>query len=161
MIADLLSFSRIILGILFILLAKSRYSALAIVILAGLTDILDGILARKYGGSKFGRILDPGADKIFALSVIIGLIINYKLNVLYGVLILSRDIMNSIILPGLYVLKARKNIPETGKFGKAMTWVLFISFILIILDFYSSVIIFIAIIASILTAIYSLILNFP
>lgn len=43
-------------------------AALAIYVLLGLTDALDGILARRYGGTPLGELLDPVADKIFLVA---------------------------------------------------------------------------------------------
>lgn len=42
--------------------------ALAIYILLGLTDVLDGYLARKYGSTALGALLDPVVDKIFLVA---------------------------------------------------------------------------------------------
>jgi len=39
--------------------------ALALYIVVGMTDFFDGILARKYGTTKLGALLDPIADKIY------------------------------------------------------------------------------------------------
>ena len=43
-------------------------AALAIYILLGLTDVLDGYLARKYGSTALGALLDPVVDKIFLVA---------------------------------------------------------------------------------------------
>jgi CDP-diacylglycerol--glycerol-3-phosphate 3-phosphatidyltransferase len=43
-------------------------AALAIYILLGLTDVLDGYLARKYGSTPLGALLDPVVDKIFLVA---------------------------------------------------------------------------------------------
>jgi hypothetical protein len=51
--------------------------ALILFFVAGITDYLDGYLARKYKAvSKLGEILDPIADKILILFVLFGLAIN-------------------------------------------------------------------------------------
>ncbi len=42
--------------------------ALGVFILLGLTDALDGILARRYGATRMGALLDPIADKIFLVA---------------------------------------------------------------------------------------------
>jgi cardiolipin synthase (CMP-forming) len=42
--------------------------ALAIYILLGLTDVLDGYLARKHGATALGALLDPVVDKIFLVA---------------------------------------------------------------------------------------------
>jgi CDP-diacylglycerol--glycerol-3-phosphate 3-phosphatidyltransferase len=43
-------------------------AALAIYIVLGLTDVLDGYLARKYGSTPLGALLDPVVDKIFLVA---------------------------------------------------------------------------------------------
>lgn len=42
--------------------------ALGVFILLGLTDALDGMLARRYGGTRLGALLDPIVDKIFLVA---------------------------------------------------------------------------------------------
>ena len=69
--------------------------ALFLFLLAGVTDYLDGYLARKYNAvSQIGEILDPIADKILVLFVLFGLSINlssYLIGFL-GALIITREI---------------------------------------------------------------------
>lgn len=160
MIADLLSISRIVLGLLFVFVARNKNIALLIVLVAGLTDILDGFTARKYGKSKYGKYIDPIADRIFALLVVLSLIAYYDLNILYGTLILSRDIMNGLILPFLFIIKNKKPVIKVSVLGKLTTVLIFAALISTITNFYSGEIIFITIIISIFTAVHYLILNF-
>ncbi len=76
-IINFLTISRILIGIIiFILLAFDKYILLAFILflIAGLTDYFDGFLARKYKlTSQFGEIVDPIADKILIVFVLIGL----------------------------------------------------------------------------------------
>ncbi len=55
------------------LLWKGSYGlALTLLVLAGLSDALDGFLARRYGWfTRLGAFLDPVADKLFVVSVFI------------------------------------------------------------------------------------------
>src|SRR5262245_51854067 len=54
-----------------------RWVALVIFIAAGVTDILDGYFARKYGEqSTFGRMLDPIADKLLVASCLLMLAVD-------------------------------------------------------------------------------------
>ena len=77
---NLLSFSRILFSIIiFILLIQNIYYIFAFVLffVAGLSDFLDGYLARKYNStSVLGEILDPIADKILVVFLLIGLSVN-------------------------------------------------------------------------------------
>ncbi len=54
--------------------AASRVTALVILTILGLTDYLDGLLARKYGVTSLGRLLDPIADKIFVAVTLVPLL---------------------------------------------------------------------------------------
>ena len=62
--ADFITVIRLPLALAFIVLHETwwRFSVLA---LAATTDLLDGFLARRFGGSRFGAVLDPIADKLF------------------------------------------------------------------------------------------------
>lgn len=77
-IPNLISFLRILLvGPLAVYLLSENYTAsLAIFLLAGLSDALDGYLARRFNWtSEFGALLDPVGDKLLMLTayLILGL----------------------------------------------------------------------------------------
>ena len=102
-IINFLTISRILIGvIIFILLAFDKNILLAFILflVAGLTDYFDGFLARKYGlTSQFGEIVDPIADKILIVFVLIGLSIHLS-SYLVGFassIIISREIWVSAL----------------------------------------------------------------
>jgi cardiolipin synthase len=74
-IPNLLSLSRLPLGLMVIFLINSPirlYAIFTIFVVAGITDFLDGYLARKWNQtSKIGRRLDPACDKAFVVEVLI------------------------------------------------------------------------------------------
>ena len=98
------SIPNLITGLRFILVAISIYiyqgddiSALVLFIIAGLSDGLDGFLARKYNWlSEFGRFADPLADKCLILATSL-LCFSGKLPIWFVYIMLSRD---GIILVG-------------------------------------------------------------
>tara|TARA_B100000963_G_scaffold328438_1_gene316960 strand:+ start:1374 stop:1910 length:537 start_codon:yes stop_codon:yes gene_type:complete len=100
---NLLTISRIFIGlIIFILLIFDSFllAAFILFIFAGLTDYLDGYLARKYDAkSQIGEILDPIADKILVVFLFFGLTINLSSYIIgfAGALIISREIWVSAL----------------------------------------------------------------
>jgi cardiolipin synthase len=57
-----------------IIATKQDLLALVVLMISGVTDWLDGYLARKLNQySKFGEILDPVADRLYILAVVFGL----------------------------------------------------------------------------------------
>ncbi|HSP08271.1 MAG TPA: CDP-diacylglycerol--glycerol-3-phosphate 3-phosphatidyltransferase [Candidatus Dormibacteraeota bacterium] len=72
--------------------------AAALFILFSLTDTLDGLLARRQGTvSDLGRFLDPLADKLFVLSVLIVLVQEGLVAAWVVVLIFSRELIITIL----------------------------------------------------------------
>ena len=100
---NIMTLSRIIFAIvIFLLLMIDNYLQLALVLfmLAGLTDYLDGLLARKYSlTSEFGEIIDPIADKILVIFLLFGLAINLSSYLIgfIGSFIISREIWVSAL----------------------------------------------------------------
>ena len=95
---NLLTLSRIFLAaiIFFLLMSSDGYMmALILFFVAGITDYFDGYLARKYNAvSQLGEILDPIADKILILFLLIALAINLSSYLIgfFGALIITREI---------------------------------------------------------------------
>ena len=59
---------------LWAILSERDGLALVLLFLAGLTDYLDGKIARKYGlVSRLGQLLDPVADRLYIASTLLGL----------------------------------------------------------------------------------------
>jgi cardiolipin synthase len=76
-----------------------RWVALVIFIAAGITDWLDGYLARSWGQqSSFGRMLDPIADKLLVASCLLMLAVDETIKgtaVIAAIIILCREILVS------------------------------------------------------------------
>ena len=114
---NFLTFSRILLAaIIFLLLMSTEAYLLALILfyIAGLTDWLDGYLARKYNAvSQFGEILDPLADKILIVFLFFGLAVNLS-SYLIGFLA-SLIIAREIWVGALRDLNARNNRTDATK----------------------------------------------
>ena len=73
-----------------------RYVAAAIFIVASLTDMLDGKIARKYNlVTNFGKFMDPLADKLLVCSALICMIELRELPAWMVIIIISREFIIS------------------------------------------------------------------
>ena len=78
--ANRITMSRLVLTLLFVLALNSSWSyartaALVIFLIAGLSDFVDGEIARRYGNvTNFGKLMDPLVDKIMMAAAFISLV---------------------------------------------------------------------------------------
>ena len=137
-LANLLTIIRIFLIPVFIILIGYNKPLWALIVfaIAGLTDALDGYIARKFNQETLlGKILDPIADKSLLISSFI-FIYNSDLKVKfpfwYVVIVISRDMF--ILLGSLVIYFIKGNLKiEPSIFGKATTFFQILSIITILL----------------------------
>ena len=113
---NFITIARILLApIIFLFLIFGNYLVCIILFfLAGLTDYFDGYLARKYNAeSQIGEILDPIADKILIVFLLIGLSVELDsfLIAFLGSFIIAREIG----IAALRDYSSRKNISDRTK----------------------------------------------
>lgn len=103
-IPNLLTISRVLLTpLLVIFLLEDRLSeALVVFIVAGITDGLDGLIARLYKQkTRLGAFLDPLADKLLLATTYVILAVQSLVPSWLTVIVLSRDVL---IILGVFVL---------------------------------------------------------
>lgn len=107
--------------------------ALFVVLLAGLTDVLDGYLARKNGQVTItGMMLDPLADKLMMLAVVISLLVKGHLPWEAFGLMAFREI-GMIVTSAYFYFKGFKSVPA-NRLGKATTVVYYLAILLLFLE---------------------------
>ena len=115
-----------------ILVPEADGLAIGVLVLAGFTDWLDGFLARRWHQiSRVGQLLDPVADRLYILATLIGLLLRGIVPWWFVVLLVSRDVLMSVVLA---VLKRRGVTGLPVHFlGKAATFCLLYAFPLLLL----------------------------
>jgi phosphatidylglycerophosphate synthase len=93
---------------------------LVIVALAAATDLADGVLARRAGGSRWGPVLDPVADKVFVATAILTLAGHGRLHPLEIAAVLLRDIVAALGFAATALLRRPVALPARAG-GKAVT----------------------------------------
>ncbi|MGD9874183.1 MAG: CDP-diacylglycerol--glycerol-3-phosphate 3-phosphatidyltransferase [Kiritimatiellia bacterium] len=130
-IPNMLTVSRLFLALILIALIgmpfpMTKTAALLVFILAGITDFLDGHLARNvYGVTAFGRLMDPLTDKVLVCSALVSFVgirlpgWNHPLlPVWIVVVIISRE----FLVTGLRLLASSMgHIISAGRWGKHKT----------------------------------------
>jgi CDP-diacylglycerol--glycerol-3-phosphate 3-phosphatidyltransferase len=109
-----------------------RFIALAIFIVASLTDLLDGKIARRYNlVTNFGKFMDPLADKLLVCSALICLIELGQLPAWMVIVIVSRE----FIISGFRLIAAEQGVVIAASYwGKFKTTFQMIAVILMILN---------------------------
>ncbi len=106
--------------------------ALGVLMLSGVTDWLDGYLARRlHQTSKLGQILDPVADRLYILAVVVGLAWRDIIPWWLAILLPARDLLLWVLVPFLRT-RGYHALP-VHFLGKAATFNLLYAFPLLLL----------------------------
>lgn len=93
LLPSVLSMLRLPLAAVFALTVERPVLAFAVLCAAGLTDVLDGYYARRFGQvTATGTVVDPLTDKLFVLTVVVTLVVHGHLSVASVILLSTREI---------------------------------------------------------------------
>lgn len=111
----------------------TKWIALAIFIIASLTDMLDGKIARKYNlVTNFGKFMDPLADKLLVCSALIAFVDMDMIPTWIVMIIIARE----FIISGFRLVASDNGIViAAGIWGKLKTVCQMIMIIVLIADF--------------------------
>ncbi len=133
---NLLTLTRILLIPVFVILFATptpdrSLSAAVIFVVAAVTDLLDGYLARRSGQvTALGKLLDPIADKLLVLSALILLVNVDRVSALVAILIIARE----VAVTGVRAIAASEGMimaaETTGKYKMALQVVAIVLLIL-------------------------------
>lgn len=133
-IPNILSLLRICLLPFFIwqIAVENNINAGIILVVSGLTDLLDGYLARRNGWiSQLGKVLDPLADKLTQVTVCIVLLIKLRSLWPFFLILLLKDAI--MLLFGGHLIKQGIKLEGAKWFGKVATSLFYITMAVILL----------------------------
>ena len=134
-VPNLLSLFRVMLlpVIVWLYGVKHDYpAAIAVLILSGLTDIVDGFIARKFNMvSDLGKILDPIADKLTQGVLLICLAVKYKIIILLVVVFALKEYI--MITLGYIAMKRKDSVNSAKWYGKLNTVIIYSTIVLLIM----------------------------
>ncbi len=117
--ADALTLARLPLAGVFLVVEEPIVRAAALAVAAA-SDLLDGWLARRYGGSRLGPVLDPVVDKLFMVVGFWVVLRSGLLNPFEILAVLLRDIVALFAFLTTVVLGRPTTLPARAG-GKAVT----------------------------------------
>jgi cardiolipin synthase len=136
MIADLISLSRLALAAAFVHFATRPAVAVAILCVAGISDWLDGWVAKRHGKeTRFGAVLDPICDRLFIVPVLTTLVLVHGVPLWQLAVLIARDVANSIGAAAVWLARPdllRQLHPRRS--GKIVTSLQFWCVVHIVLD---------------------------
>ncbi|MEA4888273.1 MAG: CDP-diacylglycerol--glycerol-3-phosphate 3-phosphatidyltransferase [Clostridiaceae bacterium] len=114
------------------ILSNGRIVALFLFVLASITDLIDGRIARKYNLiTNFGKFMDPIADKMLIISVLIAFVQTGRISALVAIIVIIREFM----ITGIRLVAADKGVViAAGQLGKAKTVSQIVAIIIILAE---------------------------
>jgi cardiolipin synthase (CMP-forming) len=104
--------------VLLLLLAERDVAAVGVFVLAAITDFLDGVIARRWGGTSYlGAVLDPVADRLMLSSVAVVLALRGILPFWAVAILVGRDIL---ALVGSLAFRGKIRVNKVGKAATAI-----------------------------------------
>ena len=107
-------------------------AALAVLAFAGISDYLDGKIARAFGQtSKLGVVLDPAADRLYILATLVAFVLRDIIPWWLAAIIVGRDL---VLAPAVWLLRRRGIAPlNVSYLGKSATFCLLYAFPLLLI----------------------------
>lgn len=133
-IPNALSIVRIFLIIPFFIntMNENYLKAVEILFWSGVTDLLDGFLARILNQqTKFGEIIDPIADKLTLISIMVCLGIKFKSIVPFMIILIFKELI--MLIAGAFILKKTKKTIKAKWYGKLGTAFFYFSISVIVI----------------------------
>lgn len=136
-VPNILSYFRIILALLFLYVYQQDIQQKSIclgsiLIASGISDILDGYIARKYNMiTELGKCLDPVADKLTQFILLICLLVKYPMAKITLSIFIVKELI--VTITGFKVISMQGKNEGAKWYGKLSTIIFYLSTIILVL----------------------------
>lgn len=127
-VPNLLSFLRILViaPLMRFIIEESFIAAGITLLISAFSDMLDGIIARRFNCiTSLGKILDPIADKLTLIAIVISLCFVDKAVVWFVALLMTKELL--MLSGGAILMKLKMTPPASKWYGKAATVIFYTS----------------------------------
>lgn len=133
-VPNLLSFIRILVipPLIIFMLDRNFIMAGVMLIISGVSDMFDGMIARKFNQvTQLGKILDPIADKLTLIAVVLCINVIYPSVLPFVIILFAKEFL--MLCGGCVLIKMKIKPPAAKWYGKVATVVFYVSVTAIIL----------------------------
>lgn len=114
--------------IIYFLAINQYIVGLILFLISGITDVIDGAIARKFNFiTDFGKLMDPLADKLTQISVLATLMVKGIIPIWILVIVIAKE---ALMIAGASFLYGRDVVVSSKWFGKLATVLFFIAIVL-------------------------------
>lgn len=115
----------------FMLGSHNLYAAALVLVLSGITDVIDGYIARHFNMiTDFGKIYDPFVDKLMQITVVVCLVIRGIIPIWLLAIVAAKEV-TMIVTGGILYLK--KIVVSSNWYGKAATVIFYAAVLVMII----------------------------
>jgi cardiolipin synthase len=130
------------------MIIENYHTSVILYAFAGLTDILDGQIARRFNMvTSFGKLADPVADKSMQISALVLLTIKNKIPPVFLIIVIAKEIF---MIAGSVILYKKDNyVVSANWYGKMSTVIFFIAIIVTLFNIpYNNIFVLVAVLAN-------------
>lgn len=108
---------------------KNDIATALVLLLSGISDTADGVIARKFNMiTTLGKAIDPVADKLTQIAMLLCLLTRFPNLMILFVLLLIKELTGGVM--SLFILKRRKLVLPADWHGKVTTFLLYATMLL-------------------------------
>lgn len=113
------------------LYTRKYYLAVALFLLGGLTDVLDGYVARKFSlVTSWGKLADPLADKLMQITALALLTVQNKIPILILAIVIVKETFMGI--GGIVLYKQNDYVVSANWYGKLATVIFYFAIVMVL-----------------------------